>query len=136
MLQRKPGSREESALKNSLKKIWPGSDSIRTDGAPAPVRWDLSRSAQFFHGPRAEMTGVLGPHLGDDAIDLVLRLGKCLSRLPGELIGRADGRSEHRGNRPSEPRHIFRRCYGGNAESETGQKRRFEKCGSCRDGDN
>ena len=105
-------------------------------GKPAYRTRGLSRSAQFFRGSHAGVICILGPHLGDDAIDLVLRLGKCLSRLPGELIGRADGRSEHRGDRPSEPRHIFRRSYGGNAESETGQKRRFEKCGSCRDGDN
>ena len=67
----------------------------------------LSRDAQFFRGPHAGVACILGPHLGDDVIDLVLRLGKRLSRFPGELTGRADGRSEHRGDRPSEPRTYF-----------------------------
>ena len=105
-------------------------------GKPAYRTRGLSRSTQFFRSTHAGVTCILGPHLGDDAIELVLRLGKCLSRLFGELKGCVDGRSEHRGDSPSQPGHVFRRSYGGNAQSETGQRSSFERCGSCRDGDN
>ncbi len=96
----------------------------------------LSRSAQFFRSAHAGVACILGPHLGDDAIDLVVRLGECLPRLPGELIGCTDGRSEHRGDRPGQPGNVFRCSYRGDAQSETRQKSRFKQCGSCRDGDN
>jgi hypothetical protein len=96
---------------------------------------DLSRSAQFFSGSHAGVTGILGPQFGDDVVNPVLRLGKCLPRFFGEVGGGADGRFEHRGNRPGQRGRVVWHSYSGNAQSETGQKSRFEKCGSCRDGD-
>jgi hypothetical protein len=48
-------------------------------GKPAYRTRGLSRSTQFFRGTHAGVTCILGPHLDDDAIELVLRGGGGLS---------------------------------------------------------
>ena len=91
-------------------------------GKPAYRTRGLSRSTQFFRGSHAGVTCILGPHLGDDAIELVLRPGKCLSRLFGELKVAWTVDLNIRVMAPSQPGHVFRRSYGRNAQSETGQQ--------------
>ena len=72
------------------------------------------------------MHRVFGVNLGDDVVDLLLRLGHEFAGLVAELVGAANRRAEQRIQRLAHLREILRRPHRGDAEHEARQQRGFE----------